>query len=153
MTRQQRRAWWGLGISIVWVASILVLFIAHGDIETFDADDGRRAAFAGLLLGGALAYALVLWLTRSRTGQAEVDLDERDRAILSRVPAIQLRATLVALVIWAITLTEVYWDAGQIPIIFPYLIANSIFVINLLAYAGGTLVGYRQADRGDMRRD
>jgi len=85
----------------------------------------------------------MLFLTRGKPGK--VTMDERDRMIMSQVPRVQFAAVVISLVVWAIALTEVYWDEGQIPVIFPYIIALATTIVNTLAICAGVLIGYRRA--------
>jgi len=55
---------------------------------------------------------------------------------------VQLWADFISLVVWSIALTEIYWDQGQIPVIFPYLIVMSCLIVNILAMSVGILIGY-----------
>ena len=134
MTPIQKRAWYGLGMGVIWVIAIVVVFIVKGGIGTFSEDTGFRLIYSGLLIGGLLAYFLIM----RKPGQ----VDERDRLIMGRSPVVQLWAVIISVVIWMIALTESYWDEGHIPVVFPYLIANSLFIVNTLAHSAGILIGY-----------
>jgi hypothetical protein len=61
---------------------------------------------------------------------------------MGRAPVVQLWAVFISLAVWSITLTEIYWDQGQIPVIFPYLVFMSLFIVNVLSQSIGILVGY-----------
>lgn len=98
-----------------------------------------------LLVGGLIAYLIMLSSTRWKKGQAEVTMDERDRLIMDRAPKIQLWAVFLSLVAWTIGLTEFYWGEGQIPVIVPYLVLMSTFIVNTLAQSLGILIGYWRA--------
>ena len=134
MAPLQKRAWYGLGMGVIWVIAIVVVFIVKGGIGTFHEDTGFRLIYSGLLIGGLLAYFLIM----RKPGQ----VDERDRLIMGRAPVVQLWAVIISVVIWMIALTESYWDEGHIPVVFPYLIANSLFIVNTLAQSLGILIGY-----------
>ena len=77
-----------------------------------------------------------------------VERSERDRFIVVRATKVQLLAVIFSLVIWMIGLTEIYWDQGAIPIVFPYLILMSTLIVSTLAQSIGILIGYR---RGELR--
>jgi hypothetical protein len=51
-------------------------------------------------------------------------------------------AVLLTLAAWMIGLTEVYWDKGQIPIVFPNLMFYSAIVVNIVFASAGTLIAY-----------
>ncbi len=145
MALQQKRALWGLFIGIIWAIAIVVVFMTKGGVTAFSEDVGMRLLVDGIFIGGLLAYLLMMFLTRQRQGQ--VAMDERDRLIASRATVIQLWSIVFSLVIWAIALGEIYWDVGQIPVIFPYFIAMSSVVVNILAQSAGILIGYWRMER------
>ena len=76
-------------------------------------------------------------------------MDERDKVIMGRAPVVQLWAVFISLAVWSIALTEIYWDQGHIPVIFPYLILMSLFIVNVLAQSLGILIGYWRMGRND----
>ena len=138
MAPLQKRALYGLVIGIVWAIAIIVVFITKGGVTAYTEDQGMRAILAALLIGGLLAYFIMMHLILRKPGQ----VDERDRLIMGRAPVAQLWAVIISLVVWSIALTEIYWDKGKIPVIFPYLILISVFIVNVLAQSAGILIGY-----------
>ena len=138
MASLQKRALYGLVIGIVWAVAIIVAFIAKGGVTAYTEDQGMRAILAALLIGGLLAYSIMMITTLRKPSL----VDERDRLIMSRAPVVQLWAVMISLAVWSITLTEIYWEQGQIPVIFPYLIFMSLFIVNVLAQSVGILIGY-----------
>ena len=56
-------------------------------------------------------------------------------------------AVIFSLVAWSIALTESYWDEGQIPVIFPYLMFMSTLIVSTLAQSIGILIGYWEMER------
>lgn len=73
-------------------------------------------------------------------------LDERDRLIMAKTPRVQWLTVIFSLVAWVIALTESYHDAGQIPVIFLYLIFMSIINVSSVAQSVGILIGYRRME-------
>ena len=138
MAPLQKRAWYGLVIGVVMVITIIVVFITKGGVTAYTEDLSMRAILAALLIGGLVAYLIVMDLTLRKPGQ----VDERDRLIMGRAPNVQLWAVFISLAVWSIALTEIYWDEGQIPVIFPYLILMSLFIVNVLSQSIGILIGY-----------
>jgi len=138
MAPLQKRAWYGLVIGLVFAVALLLVFITRGDVTTFDEDLGFRMIVYALWVGGLVAYLIVMNLTLRKPGQ----IDERDRLILGRAPKIQLLAVIFSLAAWSIALTEVYWDQGQIPVIFATLMLISTLVVSTLAQSVGILIGY-----------
>ena len=145
MAPLQKRVWYGLAIGVVWAIAIIVVFIAKGGVTAYTEDPGMRVIVAALLIGGLIAYSVMMILTFRKPGQ----VDERDRLIMGRAPVVQLWAVIISLVVWSIALTEIYWDKGQIPVIFPYLILISVFIVNVLAQSLGILIGYWRMGRND----
>ena len=145
MAPLQKRALYGLGIGIVFAIALIVVFIAKGDVTTFDEDLGFRLIVYALWVGVPLAYLIVVNLTLRKPGQ----VDERDRLIMGRAPQVQLLAVIFSLVAWVIVLTELYWDKGQVPVVFLTLIMISTLIISTLAQSLGILIGYWRMGRND----
>jgi len=140
-TPLQRRAWWGLIIGVSVAAAILGLVLRQ-EPEAFLEDDGLRFALWGLLLAACVADILLLGGSRFAGGGVKVALDERDRRVLDRAPRVQSIAVLFVVAVWAIALTERYWDEGSIPIAYPMLILGSALVVHVVSLSLGILVGY-----------
>ena len=138
MSPLQKKAWYGLGVGIVMSLAIVVVFIIKGGVTAYTEDQSMRLLMAAIFLGGLVAYFVIMHLTLRKPGQ----VDERDRVIMGRAPIVQLWAVFISLGVWSIALTEIYWDQGQIPVIFPYLIVMSCLIVNILAQAVGILIGY-----------
>ena len=143
MAPLQKRALYGLGIGIVFAIALIVVFIAKGDVTTFDEDLGFRLIVYALWVGVPLAYLIVVNLTLRKPGQ----VDERDRLIMGRAPRVQLLAVIFSLVAWVIVLTELYWDKGQVPVVFLNLIMISTLIISTIAQSAGILIGYWRMGR------
>ena len=138
MAPLQKRAWYSLVIGVVWAIAIIVVFITKGGVTAYTADPVMRMILGALLIGGLIAYLVIMVTLRRKPSQ----VDERDKLIMDRAPVVQLWAVFISLVVWSITLTEIYWDQGQIPVIFPYLILMSLFIVNVIAQSAGILIGY-----------
>ena len=149
MAPLQKRALYSLGIGVVWAIAIIVVFMAKGGVNAYTGDPGMRAILAALFIGGLIAYLAILLTLRRKRGQVEATMDERDKVIMGRAPVVQLWAVFISLAIWSIALTEIYWDQGQIPVIFPYLILMSLFIVNVLSQSLGILIGYWRMGRND----
>ena len=143
MAPLQKRACYGLAIGVVFAIALLLVFLMKGGISTFNEDRGFRIIVNILWVGGLVANLIIVNLTLRKPGI----VDERDRLIMDRAPRIQWLAVVFSLVAWTIALTEIYWDAGQIPVIFLYLIFMSILIISTLAQSAGILIGYWRIDR------
>ncbi|MFC1990763.1 hypothetical protein ACFLU9_01255 [Chloroflexota bacterium] len=145
MAPLQKRALYGLGIGIVFTIALIVVLIAKGDVTTFNEDLGFRLIVYALWVGTPLAYLIVVNLTLRKPGQ----VDERDRLIMGRAPQVQLLAVIFSLVAWVIVLTEIYWDKGQVPVVFLTFIMVSTIIISTLAKSLGILIGYWRMGRND----
>ena len=144
MAPLQKRAWYGLALGVVFALAIVAVFIIKGGVTAYNEDTGMRLTVSFLLVGFLALYGIVLFTTRPGRGQVKVVMDERDSAVVRRALYVQLWAVIISLVVWAIALTEIYWDQGHIPVIFPYLIIGSALIVNALAQAVGILIGYRR---------
>jgi len=138
MAPLQKRALYSLVIGVVFAIALIVVFIAKGDVTTFDEDPGFRLIVYALWIGVPLAYLVVVNLTLRKPGQ----VDERDRLIMERAPRIQFLAVLFSLIAWVIVLTEVFSDQGQVPVIYLTLIMISTLIISTIAQSAGILIGY-----------
>jgi len=141
MAPLQKRAWLGLGIGVVTSAAILAVLIIKGATSFYD-DNAMRWLISALIVGMLVAWAVIL--APSISGRGKALYDERDEAIIRRAQQVQLWGVIGLMVAWTIALTEVYWDQGQIPIVFPYLIFWSVMMVNMLSQSIGILIGYRR---------
>ena len=138
MAPLQKRALYSLGIGVVLAIALIMIFIWKGDVTTFDEDLGFRLIVYALWVGVPLAYLIVVNLTLRKPEQ----IDERDRLIMAKAPRVQYLSVLFSLVAWTIALTEVYWDQGQVPVIYLTLIMISTLIISTIAQSAGILIGY-----------
>lgn len=141
MAPLQKRAWLGLGIGVATSAAILAVLIIKGATSFYD-DNAMRWLISALIVGMLVAWAVIL--APSISGRGKALYDERDEAIIRRAQQVQLWGVIGLMVAWTIALTEVYWDQGQIPIVFPYLIFWSVMMVNMLSQSIGILIGYRR---------
>jgi len=145
MAPLQKRAWYALALGVTLSVAIVLVFVTRGGgVAAYSEDTGMRLTVSGLFVGFMALYGIVLFATRPGRGGVKALMDERDRAVMSRALLVQLWAVILSLVVWAIALTEVYWDQGHIPVVFPYLVFGSVLIINMLAQAAGILLGYRR---------
>jgi len=141
MTPQQKRAWYGLAIGIIWTLAMVALFVIKG-ATALDEDTGMRFTAYAMFAAGVLAYVAMLYVTGWRMRREGVIMDERDRLILRKVPVYQMGAVLVTLAAWSIILTEVYHEEGQVPVVFPTLMFFSAIIVNIVFASAGTLIAY-----------
>jgi hypothetical protein len=120
---------------------MVALFVIRG-ATAFDEDTGMRFMAYAMFAAGVLAYVAMLYITGWRMRRQGVIMDERDRLILRKVPVYQMFAVLWTLAGWAIALSEVYHDEGQIPVVFTWLMFYSAIIVNIVFASAGTLIAY-----------
>lgn len=149
MAPLQKRAWWGLIIGILWSAATIAVFTTGGGVDEFTENQSFRIVMDVLFIGWIIVYAILMApiLRFRRSGKGKVSVDERDIVILNRAPIIQLWAIIISLVVWAIGLTEAYWDQGTVPIMYMFIIFFSSLVVSTLAQSLGILIGYWRMNR------
>jgi hypothetical protein len=142
-TPLQRIARWSVGVGVLLGVTAAALVVVNGPQKTFD-NDTIRIAFTLLLLAilGVTGGASI-WLKVHMSREDGV-LDERDKAIFERAPAVQAAGMLVTLAIWVVGLTEHFHDAGVVPVFYLDLIFWSCAVVDLLGLPVGILAGYRR---------
>lgn len=135
MTPLHKHAWWSLVIGSAISLAMVALLLIQGTTSTFEGGWATGLPIAGLFAGALVADAI--WLTRVRR-----KMDERDREIMNRAPAMRSAAILVTVAAWSIVLTHAYQDEGSVPVFFPNLIFFSTFMVSILARSVGVLMGY-----------
>ena len=143
MARLQKRALYGLILCILWVITLLATFISKGGIDNFRVDRGFETLMVGIMIAGFAAYILILLVTKS--DGKDITMDERDRKILAGARATQLWSAMLALAAWMISLSEVYWEQGQVPVQYLYIIAMSTWLVVVTTENIGILIGYRKS--------
>lgn len=143
MAPLEKRAWWGLGIGVVMLAAMVVESTADG-ASTFQHDKQLRLTVTAIFLAGVTAYGILLMTARRKIRKGVVIEDERDRMIMRRATSVRFVTVFISLAVWAIGLTEFYWDQQAIPIAYPYLIFWSIFIVNVVAGSITSVIGYRR---------
>jgi hypothetical protein len=143
MAPLQKRALISLLIGLALAIALIVVFVTR-DINAYATDLGFRLIVYALWIGVPVVYLLLINLTRlSKSNQ----VDERDRLIKDRAPKIQWLSVIFTLVAWYIILNELYWDQGQLPVVYLTLILISTLVISALAESVGILIGYWRMNR------
>jgi hypothetical protein len=143
MAPLQKRALISLSMGLALAIALIVVFVT-GDIDAYATDLGFRLIVYALWVGVPVVYLLLINVTRlSRLKQ----VDERDRLIKDRAPKIQWLSVIFTLVVWYIVLNDLYWDQGQLPVVYLTLILISTLVISALAESLGILIGYWRMNR------
>jgi hypothetical protein len=143
MAPLQKRALFSFVIGLVLTIALIVVLVLQGDITAFDRDPNLRYVMYAVLIGVPLVYGIFCDLTLRRPTQ----IDERDRLIIERSSRAQWLAVILLLVVWTITLTEIYHDERQVPVAFLTLIFVSALIISPLAQSLGILLGYWRMNR------
>lgn len=142
MAPLQKRALYGLIFGVAWAIAIIIVFIVRGGVGAFNEDSSFRFIVYGLWIGGLVVYLI---LFRTIMGKPE-KFDERDKLIMDRSPRVQWMAVIISLVVWMITLSEIYREVGQVPVVFLFLIFMSSLIVSMIAQSVGILVGYRRME-------
>jgi len=145
MAPLQKRALYSLVIGVVLTIALVAVLVAQGDVTAIDRDQNLRLILYAAVIGVPLVYLILVNITLRKPTQ----VDERDRLIIERSSRAQWLAVIFSLVAWTITLTEIYQDQGQVPIVFLNLIFFSTLIISALAQSLGILIGYWRMGRND----
>ncbi len=143
-TPLQRTSRWTLAVGLVLAAAAAGVVLWFGPETTFD-DDQVRLAFTLLLLAVVVVLGGAHMFIKRAADRNSSLMDERDRAILERAPAIQGSGTILTLAVWVIGLTERFHAPGSVPLSHLMLLFWSCLVVNLLALPVGILMGYRRS--------
>ncbi len=143
VTPLQRAARLSLGAGLVLTAAAAGVVLVNGPEVTY-ADDGVRLLFTALLVAVIVVLGAPSWV-KARAARNPGLLDERDRAILDRAPAVQGVGTLLTLGVWTAGLVERFHGSGAVPLFYVILLFWSCLVVYLLALPIGILAGYRRS--------
>ena len=143
MAPLQKRALISLLMGLALAIALVVVFVTR-DINAYATDLGFRLIVYALWIGVPVVYLLLMNLTRlSKSKQ----IDERDKLIKDRAPKIQWLSVIFTLVVWYIILNDLYWDQGQLPVVYLTFIFISTLIISTLAESLGILIGYWSMNR------
>ena len=143
MAPLQKRALFSLIIGVIFTTALIVVFLLENDVTAFNRDGTLRWITYAALIGVPLTYLILIDLTLRKPTQ----LDERDRLIVLRTGRVQYLAVIFSLAAWMITLTEIYQEQRQVPVVFLTLIFVSTIIITILAQSFGILLGYWRMNR------
>jgi hypothetical protein len=123
-------------LGLVEVAALIFIFMDRGGPSVYWNDDAMRLQVAGIFIGGLVAHALMM-------GWASARADERDREVMRLAPQVQVVGLMLGLAAWHIFLGQRFHDEGAIPMVYNYLIFGSLFILFMLTWFLGVLLGYR----------
>lgn len=141
ITPLEKLGWVGLGITSFVGLGLAALVVFEG-AAGFHENQSSRLIFWALLMSGIGVWASAWAVIKRRSGETVVD--ERDRAILAGSLSVESVVVLLSLVAWTVTLTEVYWEAGAIPLAYLQLLFWSTLIGGAFGRSLGIVMGYRR---------
>jgi len=136
----KKRAWLGLVIALATTVTVTGMVASRGAMSYWENDDFRLTVvmifIAGLVLHSVLNGLMAL------KNEREGGMDERDRNILARAPAVQTAAVLLTLAAWLVTLGQRFHDQGAVPMVYMYLLFGSVILAMMVAQSLGVLLFY-----------
>jgi len=140
MAPPQKRALISLLLGLLSTVVLVILFVTWGGVDALN-NTARRLILSVLFVAMLTVAGILLGAPRKARTGAGVEVDERDLSIVHRAPQVQLLAVMLTLAGWVIGLTEYYWEAGVMPIMWPYLMMWSALIVSTLAQSLGVLIG------------
>jgi hypothetical protein len=137
MSPLQKRALYSFILGAILTITLIIVFLTK-DVYTFDEDLSFRLIVYALWIAVPLVYLIAVHPILKKPDM----FDERDRSIVERASKVQWIAIIFNLAAWTIILTEVFWDTGQVPVVFLNLIFISTLTISTLAQSLGIFIGY-----------
>lgn len=145
-TPLERLGWVGLWVTAGVGITMAVLVAVNGATDFYE-NDTTRGIFTVVLMVGLAVWAGTWRKVKGRERSAVVD--ERDRAILARSFSVESVLVILSLVAWTVSLTEIFWDDGAIPIGYLQLLFWSTFILGAFGRSLGIVLGYRREPRID----
>ncbi len=139
-TPLQKTAWLGFAIGAALGGGILLIYFAGGGSAGYDVDPAMRMRILALFLASLANFTLFSTLARTRA-------DERDRAVLGWAPHTQAIAILLVMAAWCTLLPIRFHDEGAAPTIFFFLMMGSVWLVYMLSFFVGLLLGSWVAPR------
>jgi hypothetical protein len=129
VTQSKKRAILTLTIWSVVLIALIVIFFSRGGPSTYIHDTVKKGTIGAFFAAGYIAYGLMMFLTRVKSGGASVVRDERDERIGRRASLVALMAVLVFVFFTCISLYEHYHDEGLVPVGWMWFLGYaSVFV-------------------------
>ena len=139
----QKRAWLGLLIGGGTLILIAVILMTRGGAAEYWDNDSLRLTVMLIFIVGLASHAGILLapVVRAELGGGG-QVDERDKAVLSRAGTIQSGVVLVTLAAWLLFLTNKFHDQGAVPVVYLYLLFGAIIMFHMIGQSIGILFGY-----------
>jgi hypothetical protein len=144
MTGLQKRSFYDLIISAVFLIGLTALFFSGGGAETYVQDTSRKILVAALLGLGYLLLFLVLFLVRVKSKDKTILMDERDERIVRQALGTAFTVFGIYVFILCIGLYEAYNQSGVMPVGWMWFLAYSSGFIAILSRSIATLVLYKR---------
>jgi hypothetical protein len=134
LTPLQKTATAGLVIGLLLLAGVLWIFLSKGGATTYDVDPAMRMQILGLFMISIANFTVFSALARKNA-------DERDQRVLGWAPHAQSILLLLVVVAWCVTMPIRFHDEKSVPTIYFYLISGSAWLVYMLAFFVGILLG------------
>lgn len=141
MAPQLKRAWASLLIGLIFFAIVIAVVISYDPIKFLENESLKKLVYGIIIFGVALYGAVILYF-RSREQGLSVLTDERDRLIGHKAMKHQLWVRSVILLIWMVSLIEIYDHQQSIPLVYPFFIFVTTIISGALAQSLGIIIGY-----------
>lgn len=138
MAPLQKRAFQSFIGGLILTIALVIVLILEGDINALDHNASIRLLVYAVMIGVPSIYLVLIDLTL----KGPTESDERDKLILLKSSRIQLLVVVLTLLAWMITLTEIYREANQVPVVFLSLIMVSTLIMMTLSQSLGILIYY-----------
>ena len=141
MAPQLKRAWASLLIGLIFFAIVIAVVISYDPIK-FLGNESLKKLVYGIIIFGVALYGAVILYFRSREQGLSVLTDERDRLIGYKAMRHQLWVRSIILLIWMVSLIEIYDHQQSIPLVYPFFIFVTTIISGALAQSLGIIIGY-----------
>ena len=138
MTGLQKRSFYDLFISAVFLTGLMVVFFSGGGAETYVQDTTRKILVAVLLL------FLVLFLVRIKSKDKKILMDERDERIARQAMGTAFVVFGIYVFLMCIGLYEAYYKSEVMPVGWMWFLAYSSGFIAVLSRSITTLILYKR---------
>lgn len=144
MTGLQKRSFFDLIITTVFLSGLTFVFFSGGGAESYVQDMTRKILVAVLLGLGYLCLFLVLFLVRIKSKDKKILMDERDERIARQAMGTAFVALGIYVFLMCIGLYEAYYKSEVMPVGWMWFLAYSSGFIAVLSRAITTLILYKR---------
>ena len=138
-----RRTLVAVGLAAVVLFWLVITLAPQGASANAVLRIAGEIALAGILL----VYVLGFLVAKDWIRKGKLVVDERDEQVLADAPMAQVFGMLACLTVWVVVLSEVYWDAGQVPVVLLSLVFYSTILVAALTLPIGILLAYSARTR------